>query len=163
MKSIFIHYFLKNNFMPYQIIMSLSFTTISLTNYVLLSFLPSLIHKHYSFIIVGRSLWFSFLLLLFQSTWSRPPSNTFPSLAFSESAHFFLPPRAPGSNNAPSTSTTSPANPAPSIDQASPANIDRDSLLTREEGGHSVLTRLLGEDELHTPMSPRGGGYKDNP
>jgi len=93
---------------------------------------------------------------------TKPLPSPFPSLAFSESAHFFLPPRAPRSDNAPSTFTIS--NPATSVDQALPTNIDRDSLLTREEGGYSVLAGLLEEeDELHTPMSSRGGGYKDNP
>lgn len=103
---------------------------------------------------------FAFVVSIYTT---KPLPSTFPSLAFSKSAHFFLPPRAPRSDNAPSTFTISTANPAANVDQASPTNIDGDSLLTREEGGHSVLARLLEEDELHTPMSSRGGGYKDNP
>ncbi|RPA94701.1 hypothetical protein L873DRAFT_1813957 [Choiromyces venosus 120613-1] len=66
----------------------------------------------------------------------------------------------PRSDNAPSTSTTTTTT-ASIADQISSPN--RDSSPTREEGGHSVLARLLEEDELHTPTSPRGGEYRDNP
>ncbi|CUS13322.1 unnamed protein product [Tuber aestivum] len=71
--------------------------------------------------------------------------------------------RSDGAPNASMISATNPITSGTGTSQAPPTSTNRGSSLTREEGGDSALTRLLEEDELHTPISPRDGGYRDNP